>query len=343
MRSRLFLGALALLALVFPAREARAAQATDFYRGKTLTIVVSSAVGGGYDALSRVLGRHLGRHIPGQPTIVINNMPGAGGIAATNYLYNNAPKDGTVIGGVQNNTPLEPLLGTPQARYDPTKFNWLGSPSVEIGIVVVWHTVPVNNLADLQRREVVMGSTGANSTPSFYARLLNETIGTKMKLIVGYPGQNESFIAMERGELDGHPSMFYSSMAATHPDLLREKKVKLLLQYGPFKEQAIADVPFVMDIEKDPEDRALLDAGFAALALGRPYVMPPGVPADRVALMRKALADTFADPMFRTETARIGMAPNQPRTGEQLQQVISQVYRAPPAVITRLRQLNAAQ
>jgi tripartite-type tricarboxylate transporter receptor subunit TctC len=287
------------LALAFPTGDAAAAGA-DFYRGRTVTIVVSSAVGGGYDALSRVIGRHIGRHLPGQPTVIINNMPGAGGIAATNYLYNNAPKDGTVMGGVQNNTPLEPLLGTTQARYDPTKFNWLGSPSVEIGLVVVWHTVPVNNVADLQRREVVMGSTGANSTPSFYARLLNETLGTKMKLIVGYPGQNDSFIAMERGELDGHPSMFYSSMMATQPDLLRDKKVKLLLQYGPFKEPALPDVPFVMDIEKDPADRALLEAGFAALALGRPYLMPPGVPAERVAIMRKALADTFVDSAFRS-------------------------------------------
>jgi tripartite-type tricarboxylate transporter receptor subunit TctC len=328
-----------LLALVSPKGEAAAA---DFYRGKTVTIVVSSAVGGGYDALSRVLGRHIGRHIPGNPTIVINNMPGAGGIAATNYLYNNALKDGTVIGGVQNNTPLEPLLGTTQARYDPTKFNWLGSPSVEIGLVVVWNTVPVNTVADLQQREVVMGSTGANSTPSFYARLLNETLGTKMKLIVGYPGQNESFIAMERGELDGHPSMFYSSMMATQPDLLREKKVKLLLQYGPFKEPALPDVPFVMDLEKDPADRAVLEAGFAALALGRPYLMPPGVPADRVAIMRKALAETFVDLQFRAEATRIGMTPNQPRSGEQLQQIIAQTYRTPPAVIARLRQLAAA-
>jgi tripartite-type tricarboxylate transporter receptor subunit TctC len=201
----------------------------------------------------------------------------------------------------------------------------------------------VNNVADMQRREVVMGSTGANSTPSFYARLLNETLGTKMKLIVGYPGQNDSFIAMERGELDGHPSMFYSSMMATQPDLLREKKVKLLLQYGPFKEPALPDVPFVMDIEKDPADRALLEAGFAALALGRPYVMPPGVPAERVAIMRKALAETFTDPQFRADATRIGMAPNQPRTGEQLQQVITQAYRAPPTVIARLRRLTAAQ
>jgi tripartite-type tricarboxylate transporter receptor subunit TctC len=339
---RILLGFAALaLALAFPRGEAAAAGA-DFYRGRTVTIVVSSAVGGGYDALSRIIGRHIGRHIPGQPTVIINNMPGAGGIAATNYLYNNAPKDGTVMGGVQNNTPLEPLLGTAQARYDPTKFNWLGSPSVEIGLVVVWNTVPVNSIADMQRREVVMGSTGANSTPSFYARLLNETLGTKMKLIVGYPGQNDSFIAMERGELDGHPSMFYSSMMATQPDLLRDKKVKLLLQYGPFKEPALPNVPFVMDIEKDPEDRALLEAGFAALALGRPYLMPPGVPAERVAIMRKALADTFVDPGFRAEATRIGMAPNQPRTGEQLQAVIAQTYRAPPAVIARLRRLTAA-
>jgi tripartite-type tricarboxylate transporter receptor subunit TctC len=332
--------ALMLLLLLQGTYEAAAA---DFYRGKTVTLLVTSAVGGGYDAMSRTIARHLGDHLPGRPVIVVNNMPGAGGIAATNYLFNRAPRDGTMIGGIQNNTPFEPLLGTPQARYDATKFIWLGSPSVETGLVAVWHQVPVNAIGDLKRREITVASSGANSTPSFYTRLINATLGTKMKLIVGYPGQNESFLAMERGEVDGYPSIFYHSLVATKPDWLRDRKLKLLLQYGPAKEPAIGNVPFVMDLVTKPEDRALLQAGFAALALGRPYVLPPGVPADRVALMRKAFADTFADPKFQADAARLGLGATQPRSGEQLQKIVADAYGAPPQIIARLRQLNAAR
>jgi tripartite-type tricarboxylate transporter receptor subunit TctC len=149
---------------------------------------------------------------------VVTNMPGAGGIVAMNYLYRAAPKDGTYIGGVQNNLPFEPLLGTREAIYDPTKFNWLGSPSIEVGLIVVWRNVPVNTIEDLKQREISVGSSGANSTPSFYARLINETLKTKMKIVVGYPGQNEVYLAMERGEVDGFPSLFYNTLNATRPN-----------------------------------------------------------------------------------------------------------------------------
>lgn len=338
MASRLWKFALAWAAII-AAAPASAAEPVPFYRGKTIQIIVSSPVGGGYDAMSRVIARHLPAHILGRPNVIVINMPGAGGIAATNHLYSRAAKDGTVIGGVQNNTPFEPLMGTTQAVYDATKFNWLGSPSIETGIVAVWHTVPVTTIDDLKKHEVLMGSSGANSTPSFYARLINATMGTKMKLIVGYPGQTEALNATERGELDGYPSIFYSSIMTTKPDWVRDKKLKFLLQYGPHKEPALQNVPFAMDLVTNPADRVLLQTGFAALSLGRPYLMPPGVPPERVALMRKALAETFADPRFIAEATRMGLAPNQARTGEQLQQILEQTYRTPPAVIDRLRKL----
>ena len=160
-------------------------------------------------------------------------MPGAGGITAVNWLYNTAEKDGTVIGLVQNGTPLEPLFGTKEARYDATKFNWLGTPSYEVSMVLLWHTVPVNTVDDLRTRETNMGASGANSTPAFYTRLLNATLGTKMKLINGYPGQNDAFLAMERGELDGYPSVFYSALTSTRPNWLKDKQAKPIVQYGP--------------------------------------------------------------------------------------------------------------
>ena len=178
-----------------------------------------------------------------------------------NYFYRNAPKDGTFLAAMQNNTPFEPLLGTPEARYDPTRFNWLGSPSTEVGLLTVWKTAPVNSISDLQKREITMGSSGANSTPSFYARLINETLGTKMKLVVGYPGQNEAYLAMERGEVDGFPSLFYNTLNATKPNWRTEKNLKLLLQYGLEKEPAIPDVPSALDLVTDPADKLLLQAG----------------------------------------------------------------------------------
>ncbi len=331
---------LALGANLLFAAPASAQPARDFYKGKTVTLVISSSSGGGYDIMGRTIAKYLGKHIPGNPRVVVNNMPGAGGIVAMNYLYRSAPKDGTFIAAMQNNTPFEPLLGTKEARYDPTKFNWLGSPSVEVGLIAVWKTAPVNSLADLQKREISVGSSGANSTPSFYARLINATLGTKMKIVVGYPGQNEVYFAMERREVDGFPSLFYNTLNATHPNWRTEKNIRLILQYGLEKEPALPDVPSALDVVTNPEDKLLLQAGLAEVTLGRPYVMPPNVPADRVALMRKAFADTFQDPGFVSDSRRMALGVNSPRTGEQIQQLIAETYRAPPKVIDRLRKLS---
>ena len=313
---------------------------TDFYRGRTVTLVVSSSAGGGYDIMARTLARFLPKHVPGNPRIVVTNMPGAGGISATNYLYRGAPKDGTYLGSVQNNLPFEPLLGTREAIYDPTKFNWLGSPSIEVGLIVVWKTVPVNNVKDLQLREITVGSSGANSTPSFYARLINETLGTKMKIIVGYPGQNEAYLAMERGEVDGFPSLFYNTLNATRPNWRTENNVKLILQYGLEKEPALPNVPSALDLVTDPEDKQLLQAGLAQVTMGRPYLMPPDVPAERVAIMRKAFEDTFKDPAFLAEANRLALGVETPRTGAQVQRLLEEAYRTAPNIVARLRTLS---
>jgi len=334
-RVALALGACALLA----APASRAQPAGDFYKGKTVTLVVSSSAGGGYDIMGRTIAKYLGRHIPGNPRVVVSNMPGAGGIVAMNYFYASAPKDGTFIGAMQNNTPFEPLLGTKEARYDATKFNWLGSPSIEVGLIAVWRNVPVNSIADLKRREISVGSSGANSTPSFYARLINATLGTKMRIVVGYPGQNEVYFAMERGEVDGFPSMFYNTLNATRPAWRKEKNIKLLLQYGLEKEPAIPGVPSALDLVTDPDDKLLLKAGLAEVTLGRPYLMPPGMPSDRVAIMRKAIADTFKDAGFVADANRMSLGLD-PRSGEQVQKLIEETYRTPPKIVERLRKLS---
>lgn len=311
----------------------------DFYRGKTISLIVSSSTGGGYDTLARMLTRYLTRHIPGNPTIVIRNMPGAGGIVATNHLYSIAARDGTVIGAVQNNTPFEPLFGTKEANYDPTKFSWLGSPSVETSIVTIWHTSPVNTVEDAKVTELKMGSSGANSTPSFYARILNETLGLKLKLIVGYPGQNDALLAMERGEIDGYPSAFYNSLMATRPTWIRDKKVKLLVQYGAEKEKHLPDVPFIFDLVKNEDDKLLWKAAVGPIATGRPYLLPPNVPPERVEALRKAFWASINDPEFLAEQAKANLGADTPRSGDQIQDIIVTSYKSPPAVIERLKKL----
>jgi len=332
--------ALCALAAAY-ASQAEADTVADFYKGRAVTVVVSSSAAGGYDTLARALARHMGKHVPGNPAFIVRNMSGAGGMTATNFLYNNADKDGSVIGLVQNNTPFEPLFGTKEARYDPVKFNWLGSPSSETAMVLLWHAVPVSTLAELKAREVAVGVSGANSTPAFFTRLLNATLGTKMKPINGYPGQNDVLLAMERRELDGHPSAFFSSVRSTRPTWLREKTAKAILQYGPEKLAELPDVPFAPDLVASEADKLTMQAAFAPLALGRPFLIPPGVPAERVAALRAAFAATMADAEFLAEGERMGLGLNAPRTGAQIQEVMERAYQSPPGVIERLRQLNA--
>jgi tripartite-type tricarboxylate transporter receptor subunit TctC len=270
----------------------------------------------------------------------VRNMVGAGGMVATNFLYNNAERDGSVIGLVQNNTPFEPLFGTKEARYDPVKFGWLGSPSVETAMVLLWQAVPVNSVEELRRREIAVGVSGANSTPAFFTRLLNATLGTRLKAINGYPGLNDVLLAMERRELDGHPSAFMSALSSTRPTWLRDKTAKAIVQYGPEKLAELGDVPFAPDLVRNANDRLVMEAAFAPLALGRPFLAPPAVAAERLAALRQAFAATMADAEFRAEGEKIGLGLNAPRTGAQIQDVVERAYRSPPAVLDRLRQLN---
>jgi tripartite-type tricarboxylate transporter receptor subunit TctC len=283
--------------------------------------------------------RFLGHHVPGQPTVIVRNMAGAGGMAAANFLYSGAPKDGSQIGLLQNNTPFEPLYGAKDARFEPAAFNWLGTPSVETGLFVVWHAVPVLTLKDATGREISVGTAGINSMPAFHARLFNDVFGLKLKPTSGYPGQSEAFFAMERGELDGYASVLLSALNATRADWLPQGKIRAILQYGPEKRGELGSVPYAQDLVQG-DDKTLLDAAFAPLALGRPLALPPGVPTDRVAALRKAVADTFADKAFLAEATRLALAPDSPRSGEDVQETIRRTYAAPPAVLDRLRRLN---
>jgi tripartite-type tricarboxylate transporter receptor subunit TctC len=324
-------------------QTAEADSAADFYRGKSISLVVSSSPGGGYDALARAVAGFLGKHIPGNPSVVVRNMPGAGGIVATNYIANVAQRDGLTIACVLNNTPFEPLFGTKEANYDATKLTWLGTPSVETGLLIVWHTSPIKTLDDARKMTMTAGSSGANSAPSFYARLLNELLGLKIKVVLGYPGQNEAYLAMERGELDSFGVTFWSSLTSTKADWLRDKKIRILVQYGPQKEAALPDVPYGPDLVSSPDDKALFKAAYAPLAAGRPFVAPPDLPPERAAALRAGLLATFKDPGFLAEAAQERLEINKPTSGETLQAEIARVYRSPQRIIDRLRRIAQRQ
>jgi tripartite-type tricarboxylate transporter receptor subunit TctC len=322
---------------------ARAQSVADFYRGQSISMAVSSSAGGGYDTLSRAVAKRLGKHIPGNPSVIVRNMPGAGGILAMNYLANVAPRDGLTIGQVQNNTPFEPLFGTKEANYDATKMIWLGTPSIETALLIVWHTSPIMTIEDAKRMPMTAGASGANSTPSFYARLLNELLGLKIKIILGYPGQNEAFLAIERGELDSYGDTFWSALTSTRPDWLKEKKIRILVQYGPEKEAALPDVPYGPDLVNNEDDKKLFEAAYAPLAAGRPFVAPPGVPPERAAALRAGLLATFEDPDFLAEAARSRLVINKPTSGEAMQARIAAVYQMPTRILDRLRRIAQKQ
>lgn len=335
--------ALFCLLLIAAMQPAQAQSVADVYRGQSISMVVSSSAGGGYDTLSRAVARYLGKHIPGNPAVIVRNMPGAGGILAMNYLANVAPRDGLTIGQVQNNTPFEPLFGTKEATYDATKMTWLGTPSVETALLIVWHTSPIMTIEDARRIPMTAGASGANSTPSFYARLLNELLGLKLRVIAGYPGQNEAFLAMERGELDTYGDTFWSALTSTRPDWIKEKKIRILVQYGPEKEAALPDVPYGPDLVKNEDDRKLFEAAYAPLAAGRPFVAPPGLPAERAAALRAGLLATFNDPEFLADAAKKRLIINKPTSGEAMQAQIARVYEMPERVIDRLRRIAQKQ
>jgi tripartite-type tricarboxylate transporter receptor subunit TctC len=318
---------------------AHADAVADFYKGKTMSMVISSGAGGGYDALSRTLARHIGKHIPGNPTMVPRNMPGAGGIVATKHLFSAAARDGTVMGGVQNNAPLEPLFGTKEADYDPTKLNWIGTPSLETGLLIVWHTSKFKTIDDVRHNEMTAGASGVNSAPAFYSRLLNELLGTRIRVIAGYPGQNDAYLAIERGELDTYGVTFWSSLTSTKQNWIKNNSIRYLVQYGPIKEAALKDVPYGPDLVKNEEDRLLFEAAYGPLTLGRPFLMPPEIPADRLAAVRKAFMDMINDPAFREEADKLGLQIDNPRSGEQLQADVERLYKTPAHIVERLRRI----
>jgi tripartite-type tricarboxylate transporter receptor subunit TctC len=328
------LAALAALALAGPllfAGGAHAQSAEQFYKGKNLRLVIPSGAGGGYDAYSRLLGRHIGDHIPGKPSVVAENMPGASGIRGTNYLYTVAPKDGTVMGSTYNNLIVEPLLGNTQATWDSRKFEWIGSITTQYNSCMVWATSPVKTIDDAKKQEVKVSTTGLAGNSAKTPLELNMLLGTKFKVISGY-STTDMRLAVERGEVDGICGLSYDTYEAANPDWLEHKRIRFILQTGAKPNPKIADVPLLTDLIKDPKQKQALQVLGVGEEVGRPHMFPPGVPKYLVTALRTAFNDTMKDPKFLDDAKRMHIEPD-PMTGEQCEAAIVDAYKAPKDVV----------
>ncbi|CAN0189835.1 unnamed protein product, partial [Phaeothamnion confervicola] len=296
-RRHALVGLFALTAASLTINAARAQSVEDFYKGKTLQIYVGFGVGGSYDTYARVLAEHIGRHIPGQPRAVVMNMEGAGSLRLANWLYNVAPKDGTVFGTTSRAAPFAALIGTQGGtNFDPTKFNWIGSANNEVSTCIAWNNAPVKTFDQLFSTELIVGGDGPSADGEQFARVMNALFGTKIKLVSGYPGGNAINLAVERGEVQGRCGWSWSGIVAERRQWIEEKKINVLVQFGLDRHPDLPNVPSVLDYAKTDEQKQILRLVLARQPLGRPFFAPPGVPADRADALRKAFVDTMADP-----------------------------------------------
>lgn len=301
-RSIAILSALALMTHL--AGGAKAADSVaDFYRGKQISLILSTGPGGGYELYARPLARHMGRHIPGEPNIIVQNMEGGGGLRAMNYLYNVAAKDGLVIGMVHNTVAFAPLHGIDQAKFDATKVDWLGSLNTEGAVCMSWHTAAVKTFDDLLEKQYVAGSTGPGSDMTMYAVALNRLAGAKIKIISGYKGANDIYLAMEKGEVDGRCGTAVSGLRGTRPQWFSQHLVNFIVQTAaePIDDPALKDTPLIIDRAKTADERAAWKFLFASQAIARPVLAPPDTIPGRLSVLRKALAETAKDPAFIAE------------------------------------------
>jgi tripartite-type tricarboxylate transporter receptor subunit TctC len=306
--------------------------AADF-KGHTITIAIGSGTGGGYDAYGRLAGRHLGKHLPGNPAVVPKNMPGAGGVVAANWVYNVAPKDGTALGIFQAGTAFEPLFGNTQTKFDPLKFTWLISLNRISNIGVFWHESPIKTIDDLFQGEVLVGSTaGGNSSTQVFPNLLNNLIGTKFKVILGYTGTGETTIAMERGEVYGIVGTDWSSLKASKPDWLRDKKARVVLQIALASHPELKDVPVIVDRIQDPESRQVMELLLARQEYGRSYAAPPDIPADVAAALRQGFIEMAKDPAMLSEADKMG-AEIEVGTHDQIMALLDKTFGAPKPLV----------
>jgi hypothetical protein len=330
--------AAASLMLLASAAAVRAQDAAQFYKGKNVELYIGYTVGGGYDIYARLLARHLGRFIPGNPNIVPKNMEGAGSVRLANWLANVAPKDGTVIGTIGRGTAFDPVFGQKGAQFKGPDFTWIGSANDEDSVCATMKEAGVSTFENTLKNEVTMGALSFSDDTGQFTKVLANLFGAKFRIVTGYPGGNDVVLAMERGEVQGRCGWSWSSVKSLRPDWLRDKKIDIWLQLALSKHVDLPDVPLVMDLARTDEDRLAMKLIFARNTMGRPFLAPPGVPAQRTAVLRKAFMDTMRDKEFLADAEKAKLEIT-PVAGEALQDLVGELYRTPPAVAQKAASL----
>jgi tripartite-type tricarboxylate transporter receptor subunit TctC len=331
--------AIVALACVIWASGARANSVEEFYKGKTVNLIIGYSVGGGYDLYARQLARHIVKYIPGRPTIVPQNMTGAGSMRAASYIYSVAPKDGTVFGTFGRTMAITPLL-TSGAQFDGTKFTWLGSVTNEVSTCVTWHTSAVKTWADMLEKPVTLGGEGPGADPDVYALLYKNVFGAKVKLVTGYHGTSNLTLAMERGETEGLCGLSWSTLKSRHMQWMNEKKINILIQAAFKKEPELASVPLITEQVKNPEQMQILKLLLTSQELARPFAAPPGIPADRKAALLAAFDQTMKDPEFLSEAQKLNLDVN-PVNAKTIDEQLAELYATPKDVLEKAAQAIA--
>ena len=334
-RNRLLGAALSIAALLGAVGAGRAQGVADFYRGKTINLIIGTSAGNDYDFRGRLIARHLGKHIPGQPTIVPRNMPGGGGVQAANWIANIAPRDGTVVHMIMANMMASQAMGLPGVEFDTRKFQWIGNTSSTPNVVAAWHTSGVRTIEDVRKRELVVGAP-MGTAGALYPVLMNALAGTKFRLGTGYPGGNEVSLAMERGEVDGRGSNSWAAWKSTKPEWVRDHKLNILVQIGLKRAPDLPDVPLMLELATNDADRKLLEFISAETEVARSLVTTPGTPSDRVEALRRAFDAMIKDPEFLAEAAKSDMDIS-PATGEESQKIADAIVNTPPEIAARAR------
>ena len=333
---RIGLPGIAIFALVLTSPIA-AQPAGDSLAGKSVSVIIGFGAGGGYDLWGRTVGRHIGRHLPGAPTVIPQNMPGAGSYAAASYIFNIAPKDGTVLGIIARDAALGPLSGATGARFDPTRLSWIGTPTKETNVCIAYHTSKVKSVLDLYDKQLIVGDTGPGTGTRSYPKALNELLGMKFKLVGGFPASSDVFLAMERGEVEGICESL-DSIKIRRPDWIPTKKISILFQGGAEPNPELDGVPFVLDLALTGEQRQAIEFLYAGQGIGRPFVAPPDLPADRLKMLRDAFNATMTDPAFVAE-AQKSKLDLEPEDGEHLATLIAKIYATPKPIVDKITSL----
>ena len=331
--ARIRTGLLALAGLLSVPAIAQQGPA-DFYRGKTLELLIGYTPGGGYDTYGRLMARHLGSHLQGNPQIVVRNMPGGGGRVLMGHMANVAPKDGSVLAVVDQSLPLAQAMRDPTIHFDAKVMTWIGNPDADNNTVATWHTTGVKTVEQARQKEVIVGSTGPN-TSSQIALAMNATLGTKFKVVTGYPGGNEINMAMETGEVGSRASSPWATWKATKPDWVKDKKINIIAQVGLTRAPDLPDVPLLIDLATNEDDRAALRLLSAPATVGRPLFTTPAVPAERVNQLRRAFDAMVKDPAFLEEAKKLNLDLN-PVPGEELQKIVAEIVDTPQRISDRL-------